>query len=142
MDIMISEKIVQVNQTLEERGLPPESYFEVEFEDGSKVSELNANWSSFATKKTVDYFGQNRAFFFCNYPVKSITIKLNGMEAKIENIEAGVEVYQYMRSERILAREVDKNSIIGRGIGIAKDGAVIEEQFINALENRVQGMRK
>ncbi len=139
---MIAEEIQKTDKTLQERGIPEDSYFEVYFKDGSKISEMETNWSSMARKETVDFFGSKRVCYVSNYPIASIKIKLNGMEASIDEVSEDVEVYQFMRSERLIANEVDKGTIIGRGIGLVKNGIIIEERFINALENRVQGARK
>ena len=142
LKIMIANEILKTSKTLEERGLPKNSYFEVVFFDGSIVSEINTNWSAMSRKEQVDYFGRPIVAFISNYPVKSIKIKLNDMEALIDEIPEDCEVYQFVRSERILGRYIDKESIIGRGIGLIKNGAVVEERFINALENNIQGMKR
>jgi len=138
---MIADNIPKTENTLQERGLPDDSYFEVVFKDGSSVSEVNTNWSAFSKREIIDCFGHKQACFISIYPIRSIKIKLNGLEAFIDEVPDGVEVYQFMRSERVLANNIDKDSVIGRGIGMIKDGAVIEERFINAYENKVQGMR-
>lgn len=139
---MTSDTISKTAETLEGRGIPSDSFFEVTFKDGSTISEKEANWSSFSTKKTVDYFGRNFVFYVSNHPVKSIRVVLNDLEARIDDVPDGAEVYQFMRSLRTVAKDTDKTALIGRGIGLIKDGAVIEERFINAYEHKIQGMRK
>lgn len=140
--MIITDEIPKITETLEERGLPRDSYFEVTFFDGSEISEKECNWSSFSTKRTVEYFGNTRELFICNYQVKKIRIVFGELEAVIEDIPEDVEVYQFIRSETLLAKDINNNTIVGRGIGLIKDGSVVEERFISALENRVMGIRK
>jgi len=139
---MISKTISKTDLPLPARGIPEDSYFEATFSDGSVVDERDTNWSAFSKKEDVNYFGRTLNFFISNFPIVKIKTRLNGMEACIEEISEGTRVYQFIRSERMLAKGVDRNLIIGRGIGLVRDGVVIEERFINAIENRVQGMRK
>lgn len=138
---MISNQILKTEQSLEDRGLPADSYFEVTFSDGSVLTEKNSNWSSFSTKKAFDYFGNSRDLYVSNYSIKKIRIFLAGMSTVID-APNDCYVYQFIRSDRLLARDIDSSTIVGRGIGLVKDGSVVEERFISALENRVMGMRK
>lgn len=142
MDIMISDIIPKTDKTLTERGLPEGSYFEVFFPDGSSITEKEANWSSFSQKETVEHFGNPATFYVSNFYIKKIRIVLQGMEATIEDITPDLKLYQFMQSERLLAQGVDKEHLVGRGIGLIKDGHVIEEKFISAVENRVMGIRR
>lgn len=138
---MISDQIEKTDKTLEERGLPADSYFEVEFFDGSKVSEKNVNWSALCEKLEVAKGSYVQYCMASKFPIKNISIYLNGMKAEIFDIPESLKVYQFVRSERLLAKDINKYTLVGRGIGIIKNGSVVEERFINALENCVQGMR-
>lgn len=138
---MIADNIIKTDKTLEQRGLPADCYFEVVFADGSTVSEKEFIWSSFSTPTVIKCGLYNRTYYICNFPIKTIRIFMQGMETKIENIPEDVQIYQYIRAEKLLAKGIDKETLIGRGIGIIKNGAIVEERFISALENVVQGMR-
>ena len=139
---MIADNIPTTEKSLEERGLPSDSYYEIVFVDDSTASEKNTNWSDFSIKKNIQCFGQELSFFVCRFPFKSINIFLNNLGAMFKDIPQGYEVCQFIRSERLLATGVDKETIVGRGIGLIKDGSMVEELFINALENKVQGIRR
>lgn len=138
---MIKDQIPPTDKTLQERGLPEHSFFEAFFADDSFVNEEQVNWSSFAEEQMVERFGQKQLCLVSKYPIKCIRITLNGLEASLADIPAGVGVFQFMQSERLLAQGVDKTQLIGRGIGLIKDGKVIEEKFINAIEHRVTGAK-
>ena len=138
---MISDSIQKTNKTLVERGIPDDSYFEVVFNDGSKVTEMETSWSLFSHKKVVDYMGNQKMCFVSDVQIKSIQIFLNGLQTKIE-VPFGVEVYQFMRSERLVAKDNDESKVIGRGIGLIKNDEIIEERYIDAVENQVKGVRK
>lgn len=138
---MISNDILKTDKTLKERGIPEDSFFEVVFTDGSTVSEKDVSWRSFSHNQIADYLGREKMYFISNHQIKSIRITLGGMETEIE-VPEGMEAYQYMRSERLVTNGVDQNSIVGRGIGIIKDGIVIEERFINSIEGCITGIRK
>jgi hypothetical protein len=138
---MISDTIPKTKATLAERGIPDDSYFEVVFNDGSKVTEMETSWSLFSHKKVVDYLGNQKMCFVSDIQIKSIQIFLNGLQTKME-VPFGVEVYQFMRSERLVAKDTDASKIIGRGIGLIEDDEIIEERYIDAVENQVKGMRK
>ncbi len=139
---MIADQIQKTNQTLEERGLSPDSYFEVVFADGSAISEKDVNWSEFAVQKEAEFVDKKKVFYVSKFPVKSIRISFAGKEIYIDSIPEDAEVYQFIRSERLLATGIDQQTVVGRGVGLIKNGCVIEERFINALENSIQGVRK
>ncbi len=136
---MISDLIPKINETLESRGLPKDSYFEVEFFDGSKINEKETNWSLMSESKIIEFGFRKLTLYVANFPIKKISIFLNGLETYIDDISYDLKVYQFIRSQRLIARTVDKDSIFGRGIGLIKDNKVIEEKFINAIENVVDG---
>ena len=138
---MTSEQITKTEKTLSQRGLPEDSYFEAVFEDGSSVAEHNVNWSEISERVIVDYFGHKETFGICKYPLASLKIFLDGLSAQID-VPKGCHAYQYIRSRRLLAQGVDRSEIIGRGVGLIKDGVVIEEKFINALEYKVEGLKR
>lgn len=139
---MISKKIQRTNKTLEERGIPSDSFFSLVFEDGSEISERETTWGFLCEKKEVDYLGGRKIVNFSKFPVKEIRCSFEGLEAKIE-VPNGCQVYQSIRSETlIIPNSQRKDRIIGRIIGIIKDGEVIEEQFLNGLQFKIEGFRK
>lgn len=141
MDIMIAEAIQKTDKTLEERGLPEDSFFEVVFADGSWTSERYVNWSSISEEIRVEYFGGTKTVFVCKLPVKRIEVHHEGLVASLD-VSEGCQVFQAVRSESIITDGKKENRILGRVIGLVKDGEVIEEQFINEIMNEVLGTRK
>jgi len=137
----IADQIRLEPLSMDGRGLPPHSYFEVTFADGSKRPEHNTNWSDISEPMVVEYFGKKKQIMACKFPVKQIKVFHDGMEAVME-VPEGCSVYQAIRAraEFIPGRErVD--SISGRCVGVVKDGVVIEERFINQRQHEVMGMR-
>lgn len=118
-----------------------ESYFEVLFIDGSRVSEREVAWSSFSECVEVSMLGQKKMAYLSLFPVKQICVFHGGMEA-IVNVPEGGKAYQCMRSEMVTMPGVYQNNrIIGRVVGYVLDGVVREEQYIDALNGCVQGVR-
>jgi hypothetical protein len=138
---MIADQITKTDKSLKDRGLPMDSYFEVTFKDGSVVNEKTVNWSSFSKIKVVKHGTKNVAVHISNFPIKEIVIHLDYMIASLENIPDDIQVYQFIRTERLLARDIDKQQIVGRGIGLVKDGVIIEEKIIDHLSSKITGVK-
>lgn len=138
----IAEQIEVIQLSLEERGLPPESYWIADFEDGSQRNEKDTSWSQISDKETVEYFGGKKLVNLCRFPIRCISVTHAGMNAFID-VPDGARAYQSIRAETTLMPAGKRvNHILGRSIGIVKDGEVIEEKFINELSNEVTGLRK
>lgn len=126
---------------MKERGLPDNSYFEVTFADGTKVSEHDTNWSSIAERRIVECMGFQKGVMVCTFPVKRIEATLDGLHSAID-VPEGHEAYQAIRSESVVIPGYSRQDrVVGRIIGILKDGKVVEEHFLNAPEYRVQGFK-
>ena len=138
---LLNDQIKKADKTLEERGLPSDSFFTVQFTDGSVASETDVSWSSFCEERRVRYFEGTKTVFVSRFPVKRIRMRHGELVADID-VPEGAEVYQSVRSETVLTdgKRVDK--VLGRSIGIIVDGEVIEEQFLNGVESAVYGRRK
>jgi hypothetical protein len=137
---MISDFIQKTNASLESRGLPTNSYFEVEFYDGSIITEKECNWSSFSYPTVIDNCGAKMLLHVATLPIDKITIYLNDLKTSID-VPPGYDCYQFIKAERLLATGIDRHTCLGRGIGLVKNGKVVEEKFINAIENKVMGIR-
>lgn len=138
---MISKGIQRTDKTLEERGLPPGSAFAAEFADGSAITEEEANWSSMSAEARVAYFGGTKTVFLATLPVARIVVRHAGLRASID-VPEGCAAYQAARSETTILDGRKRSRVIGRVIGIVRDGEVVEEQFINDVEHAVLGTRK
>lgn len=137
-----SMQIAKTSQTMEERGLPPDSYFEVTFADGSVANEKDTNWSSISEKVEVEYFGVRKTVHLCRFPVKYIEAWYEGLHASIE-VPEGSRAYQSIRGETTIVPNVQRiDRTVGRFIGVVKDGEVVEEQFLDGVQFEVRGMKK
>lgn len=141
-DTPIALQIPQVNQTLPERGIPEHSWYEIEFQDGSIVTEKNTNWSLISEKKTVAYFGNQKVVHLCKFPVKRIEAFHDGLHSAID-VPEGCEAYQAVRGETLIVPNLHRiDKVIGRIIGVVKGGEVIQEHFLNGHSYNVEGLKK
>lgn len=138
---MIADEIEKTNQSLEERGIPNDSFWTALFADGSEITENETNWSFFSDKKIVEYLDTKKMVNISKYPIKKLTCVLDGLKAEV-NILEGCQAYQAIRSEAIIVPNFQrKDRIIGRIIGIVKDDKIIEELYINGLTLKVEGFK-
>ena len=138
---MIKDEILKTEQTLSERGIPEDSFWTVTFTDGSEISEQETKWILFSEEKEVRYLGKKKMVLVSKFPVKKIKCVFESMETEIE-VPEGCQAYQAIRSEALFIQEQTKNRIVGRLIGVIKDNEVIEERFINGIQNKVEGFKK
>src|SRR5690242_20454565 len=132
---MIADEITRIPQTMKERGLPDNAYFEVEFTDGSKRSEHDTSWASMSSKVIVGYFGSKKSVTVCQFPVKRLYIRLGELEAIIDVPEGG-QAYQAIRAETLFLPENKRQyRVIGRSAGYVLDGEVREEMFLDSVQN-------
>lgn len=138
---MISEKIQKHNHSLKSRGLHEDSFFTAHFTDGSSVTEHDTNWSDFSETKVCEYFGGKKTVLISKHPIKKLHVKHGSLEHFVD-VPKDCDVYQAVRSESLFISEQERKDIVlGRVIGLVKDGKVIEEYFLNGMENRVLGMK-
>lgn len=124
------------------RGLPPNSYFEVVFTDGSKRSEHNTNWSEISESEVVDYFGKKKQVMLCKFPVKRIKVFHDDMETIIE-VPEGHKVYQAIRARaEFLPGRARRDSVSGRCAGLVDENMnIVDERFVNGRQHEVMGIR-
>jgi len=127
-------------RTLTERGLHEHTYFTAHFEDGSTRSEHDLNWSDVSELIQVLYFGGVKTVMANTHPIKKLNIKHNNLETEIE-VPKGCRVYQAVRAQTTFFGNENNSSIIGRVVGLVKDGVVIEERFVDGRLGIVQGMK-
>lgn len=136
-----AEKIERCNASLEQRGLPPHSFFEAVFADESSITEKEVNWSAMSREKRVAYFGGTKTVRACTERLARLMVHHGGLTAELA-VPEGCEGYQAVRSETVILNGRKTTRVIGRSVGVIKDGEVLEEQFINGVENAVMGTRK
>lgn len=138
---MISDSVVTETRTLEQRGLPIDSYFVVVFADGSERTEHSTNWSALSEDQYVQFGDRKKVVRVSVHPVKKITIHHGELETTI-SAEDGEEVYQSFTSSATQKTDgTVEQKIVGRKVGKVKEGRVLEEKFIDCRTNEVMGMK-
>lgn len=136
---MIADNIQKTKR--DEGNLHDSSYFELQFTDGSLITEKDVNWSDVSEQKTVTLLGKNKLAYICKYPVDFIRVTHDGLVSEVD-IPDDCEVYQAFKSEALFAGGVKiSDLILGRIIGIVKDGIVIEERFLDGRGNQIIGFK-
>lgn len=119
-----------------------DSYFLVEFTDNSIRREQDTSWAGMSEKVIVGYFGSKKLVNLCRFPVKRLTVFHEGLKATVE-VPEGARVYQAVRAEALfLPEQKQRTRVVGRSLGVVKDGEVQEEYYLDALEYKVQGVKK
>lgn len=138
---MISDSIKRVER--ETGSLHDTSYFEVDFNDGSTISEKDVNWSDISEEATVATRGGAKVVMQSKLPVSKFRLFHNSLSTEID-IPEDCKVYQAFKSEALFMSTGEKMSdrIIGRVVGVIKDGEIIEERYLDALGNQVIGYKK
>lgn len=138
--MLIAEQIKKTEFSLKDRNIPEDSWFEVTFIDDSVITEKEANWSAMSHREVANCFGKPKVCFVCDFQVKSIKVIMGDLETVID-VADGEKVYQYIRSERLVAKDIDNSNLVGRGVGLIQKESVIEERFLDRLANVVSGAR-
>lgn len=120
-------------------GLPDSCYFVAILENGDVIHERDTAWSSISKYKTVKYFGMKKEVLASKLPIRHLEIHHEGLEVLMD-IPPGCQVYCAFRSQMSLTATHKK--LLGRCVGIIRNGEVIEERFLNGSEQQVLGMRK
>jgi len=137
----IAEQIKKETLSLEQRGVPSDSFFRLIFTDGSTVDEHTVNWSDVSEAEYVEFSDQHKTVLLCQYPVKELIMSHGGITTTIE-VEEGEKVYQSIAATATYASEQTViQKIIGRRIGKVRDGKVTEERFIDGRTSEVLGMK-
>ena len=120
-------------------GYPKNSKVEITLRDGTTMQDTA--WSTISERKVVRYLDQNKTVYVCTLPIASVKIWLDDLSAEVEASE-GDEVYIAIRSEMFAAQNVMTDTVVGKTVGVVRNGEIIEEKYINARESRVEGFRK
>lgn len=98
-------------------------------------------WSEISERTEVNYFGNKKIVHLAKGKVKSLRIFHDGLSQELK-VPEGCRVFQATRSETVfLPNDQVQNRIIGKIMGIVKDGVVIEEVFIDGQQHKVLGIK-
>lgn len=137
----IADKIKTETLSLESRGLPSDSYFEVVFTDNSIINEKDHNWRDIAKEQYVVYDNTRKTVLVSRFPIKEITIH-HGLLSTTLVAGEGEDIYQNLTSSASYkGGERAEWQIIGRKVGKIKNGKVIEEHYLNGQTNEVIGFK-
>jgi hypothetical protein len=127
-NMILKDKITkQIKPRKNKIGLIEDGYFHIVFNDKSEAHERDFSWAEMSEHTIVDYMGQKRIVRLCKYPVKSIKIKHRDLITEIKPEKDTDRVYTSIRS---IATNGHQNIILGRVVGVVRNGKVIEERFI------------
>lgn len=127
-------------RTLEERGLPSGSFFSVVFRDGDLLSEHNVNWSDFSKEIAIDYRGRKRTLHVAD--VSNISVVHGTLSTDID-IPKGCLAFQGIRAHTtFMLGGTQDTKVVGRFVGIVKDGKIIEERYLDGMKGQIIGIRK
>lgn len=137
----LPQRIHREGRSLNERGLPDHSHFEVQFADGSKRFEHETNWSDISEEVEVQYGDSTKIVMLCKYPLKNIKVR-HWTHLVDLNVQPGDKIYQAARSRTTFTLNGNRSvEVIGRIIGVVRDGKVVEERFINGIADQIQGIK-
>jgi len=136
------EDIEHVEKTREERRIPANSHFEVEFDGGEKRHEDDTSWNDFSDERKVKFLDDERIVPVSKFKVKKLTLVANG-KTVVMVPKDDEEIYQMIHSRVIFVPGgKTENTSLGRVVGIVKGDEVIEEKYISLLTDEVVGFKK
>lgn len=140
------DTMIKTIHTLQQRGIPEDSYFTICLSDDvsneiNTHTEHDTNWSENSEQKVVEYFGVTKRVALFNHKIQKIHVQHGTLSHDLE-IPDDCQVYQAIRSETTFYPTGEKRDrIIGRVVGLVKNDKVIEEYFLNGIENEIRGMK-
>jgi len=109
--------------------------------DNKEISEQETEWSSISTPIEVKYLDRKKMVHICTLPVKNIKCILENLETEIEVTE-DCFVYQATRGEALIIKDISrKDRVLGKIIGLVRNNEVVEEKYINAIEQKIEGFK-
>ncbi len=139
---MKTSELIKKETPHTERGISHGSHFEVEFHDNSTRHESDTSWSDMSHEKDVSYMGGTKRVRISAHPIKKITITHNELSITID-VPKDCDVYQAIRSETIFLNGGERiDRVLGRVVGLVKEGEIIEERFLDSRTGEITGFRK
>jgi len=117
------------------------SFFEITLNSGEIINENDYRFIDFSTEKLVKYRDSNKIVKLCNLPAVSIKVKHHNLKHEMK-IPKDCQMYQCIRSYSEITNGNVKSEIIGRVIGLVKNGEVIQEIYLDGQLNEVFGFCK
>ena len=121
---------------------PKNTYWSITLSDGTIVTELQKSWKDYSTLMLVKYFDSNKQVYLSNVTIASITVVLNKLTTTID-VPSDCRVYQSIMNETSQLQDGEsRTTIVGRLLGLVKNGEVVEERFLNSFANEITGFKK
>ncbi len=117
-----------------------ESYVRLTLDDGTVKDDREVSWKSISEMKTVSYFGKKKTVYVCALPVAFVDVFHDRLEVHMQ-IPDGCSEYQAIRSKADFNAGQTRDAVVGRCVGLVKNSVVIEERFLNGVNNEVVGVR-
>ena len=118
-----------------------ESYFILTLDTGETINENDYSFRDFSTEKLVIYRDTKKVVKLCNLPALSIKMKHHELEYEMK-IPTDCQVYQSIRSISEVYDGITNSKIIGRFVGIVKDGVVVQELYLDGQLGQITGFKK
>jgi len=124
----------QIHKRIAKVRLPKGSKFDIVFPDASTITEKEYSWNDFSEEAVVDYMGTLKMVQLSKHPIKSLTLT-HGRSVTTILPENGDQIYIAFRGVATIAPDsVNRTRILGRVVGIVRQGKVIEERFLNGVD--------
>lgn len=118
-----------------------EGEFEAHFEDGSIFPETEGSWRELSEEKYVRFGETFKKVHLSKYPMKKMKVTHDGMECTVD-VPDGCQVYHSIKAQTIFSSNGTKRDfILGKIVGIVRDGVVIEERFLDKASNQITGIK-
>ena len=116
------------------------SYYILTFSDGNTIHSDDVSWHKYAQKRTVQRQGKTYIVYASVVPIKSIKVYHNGLEKDLE-IPENCEVYQATNARTLIVGEKTTTEILGRVLGLVKNGVIIEEYQLSQETGMITGFK-
>ena len=117
------------------------NYFEITLPDDSVINERDCSWEELSSDVLIDFLGHQKVVQLAWYPFKKIVIHHGELETELYP-NKDEKVYQGYKS--VVQRKKDdtlEEHVVGRIVGLVRDGRVTEERFLNELSGIVEGVK-
>ena len=111
-------------------------------QSGEILESDTVSWHSHSSKTLVKQGDIHKMVYLSYTPIKSLTIEFNELSKTIE-VPKGYSCFQSIIGEAIQSSEGNepKSRIVGRTIGLVKNGAITEEFVLNGDTNEIIGVK-
>lgn len=104
----------------------PHSFYEIKLDSGEELSETEYAWRDVSTESHPAYKDGFKTVYTLNFPAVSAKMIHRNLMVEME-VPKDCLVYQSMISRIVATKDMSNTVIIGRTLGLIKDGRIIKE---------------